>query len=209
MLTERSLTLDKAIQICQLNELSENYGKQLSKREPDKQDVNCLKSKKQLRKRSPMLSSKSCGGEYFSVRDELVVENGVILKGQRMVVPKSLRLEYIEQLHRGHPGIDATKRRARNVVYWPTMTKDIELVVSSCKPCNSTKPHQTKEPMKSHSIPELPWTLVSADIFEWNDSKYLVTVDTYSIWFEIGTLRNMSSKTVIIYEDEASFCSSR
>ena len=64
LLTERSLTLDKAIQICQLNELSEDYGKQLSKREPDKQDVNCLKSKKQLRKRSPMLSSKSCGGEH-------------------------------------------------------------------------------------------------------------------------------------------------
>ena len=105
--------------------------------------------------------------EYFSVRDELVIDNGVILKSQRVVVPESLRSVYIEQLHRGHPGVEATKRRARDVVYWPTMTKDIEYIISSCKPCNSTKPHQTKEPMKSHPIPELPWTQVSADIFEW------------------------------------------
>ncbi|CAB4039171.1 Hypothetical predicted protein [Paramuricea clavata] len=104
--------------------------------------------------------------EYFSVRDELVIDNGVILKSQRVVVPESLRRVYIEQLHRGHPGVEATKRRARDVVYWPTMTKDIEYVISSCKPCNSTKPHQTKEPMKSHPTPKLPWTQVSADIFE-------------------------------------------
>ena len=89
--------------------------------------------------------------DNFSVRDELVVDNGKILTSQLVVFPKGLGSEYIEQLHRGHPGVDATQRR--DVVYWPTMTKDIELVVSSCKPCNSTKPHQTKEPMKSHPTP--------------------------------------------------------
>ena len=77
--------------------------------------------------------------EYFSVRDELVIDNGVILKSQRVVVPESLHCVYIEQVHRGHPGVEATKRRARDVVYWPTMTKDIEYVISLCKPCNSTK----------------------------------------------------------------------
>jgi hypothetical protein len=77
--------------------------------------------------------------EYFSVRDELVIDNGVILQSQRVVVPESLHCVYIEQVHRGHPGVEATKRRARDVVYWPTMTKDIEYVMSSCKPCNSTK----------------------------------------------------------------------
>ena len=38
LLKERALKLDKAIQICQLNELSEDYGKQLSKHEADKHD---------------------------------------------------------------------------------------------------------------------------------------------------------------------------
>ena len=134
---------------------------------------------------------------YFPVRDELLVDNGIVLKSQRAVVPESLRRSYIEQLHKGHPGMEATKRRARDVVFWPTMTKDIERALSSCVPCNATKPHQMKEPMKSHPTPELPWTQVSADIFEWNDMKYLVIVDAHSGWFEINTLHDMSSKTVI------------
>ncbi len=45
LLKERTLTLDKAIQICQLNELSEDYGKQLLKHDPDKQNVNYLRHK--------------------------------------------------------------------------------------------------------------------------------------------------------------------
>ena len=50
---------------------------------------------------------------YFPIRDELIVDDGVILKGLRVVVPQTLRKEYLRQLHKGHPGIDATKRRAR------------------------------------------------------------------------------------------------
>jgi hypothetical protein len=117
--------------------------------------------------------------EYFSVRDQLVIDNGVFLNSQRVVVPESLRRVHIEQLRRGHPGVEATKKRARDVVYWPTITKDIEYVISWCKPCNSTRPHQTKEPMKSHPTSEFPWTQVSADIFEWDGLKYLVIVDAY------------------------------
>ena len=137
---------------------------------------------------------------HFPVRDELLVDKGIVLKSQRVVtvvVPESLRRSYIVQFHKGHPGIEATKRRARDVVFWPTMTKDIERALSSCVSCNSTKPHQTKEPVKSHPTPELPWTQVSADIFEWNDMKYLVIVYAYSGWFEIDTLHDMSSKIVI------------
>ena len=134
---------------------------------------------------------------YFPVRDELLVDREIVLKSQRVVVLESLRRSYIEQLHKGHPGIEATKKRARDVVFWPTMTKDIERALSSCVPCNSTEPHQMKKPMKSHPTPELPWTQVSADIFEWNDMKYLVIVDAYSGWFETDTLHDMSFKTVI------------
>ena len=43
---------------------------------------------------------------YFPVRDELLVDNGLIQKSQRVVVPASLmRQVYIEQLHRGHRGV--------------------------------------------------------------------------------------------------------
>ncbi|KAL9960046.1 hypothetical protein ACROYT_G033443 [Oculina patagonica] len=134
---------------------------------------------------------------YFPIRDELIVDDGIILKGLRVVVPETLRREYVQQLHKGHPGIDATKRRAREVVYWPSMLLDIDSAVASCQPCNSAKPHQQKEPLLMHPVPDLPWSFVSADIFDWNGLQYLILVDSYSGWFEMNTISDLSSKTVI------------
>ena len=76
---------------------------------------------------------------YFPIRDELIVDDGVILKGLRVVVPQTLRTEYLRQLHKGHPGIDATKRRARETVYWPSLMLDIDSDIASCHPCNSAR----------------------------------------------------------------------
>lgn len=135
--------------------------------------------------------------QYFTFRDELAIEDGVVMKGHKAVIPQSLHCEYIKILHRGHPGTEATKRRARNIVFWPSMSKDIESETTSCSVCNSTKPHQQKEPLKLQPIPDLPWSTVATDMFEWNGQHYLVLVDSYSGWFEIDLLRDMTSATVI------------
>ena len=87
---------------------------------------------------------------YFPFRAELTIhEHGLVMNGDRMIIPKSLQATYVQILHEGHPGLDATKRRARDTVYWPSMCKDIEHYVTSCAVCNSCKPHQQKEPLKS------------------------------------------------------------
>ena len=60
-------------------------------------------------------------GSYFHVRDELVVQDGLILHGDRLVIPKILRKKMMESLHVSHQGIEATLRRARESMYWPSM----------------------------------------------------------------------------------------
>lgn len=42
---------------------------------------------------------------YFSILDELVVPDGHIFHGDRVVNPKPLRKEIIEDLHAAHQGI--------------------------------------------------------------------------------------------------------
>lgn len=69
---------------------------------------------------------------YFPFRDELTIENGVIMKGHKAVIPKSLQKDYTSIMHRGHPGAEATKRRARGIVFWLTMTDDIDKGIQSC-----------------------------------------------------------------------------
>ena len=78
---------------------------------------------------------------FFPLRDKLVIENDVILKGQKAVVPKSLQLKYIAILHKGHMGADHTKQLASDVVYWPKMRQDTESAVCQCSACNSCKAH--------------------------------------------------------------------
>uniref|UniRef100_A0A3B3C2B3 Gypsy retrotransposon integrase-like protein 1 n=1 Tax=Oryzias melastigma TaxID=30732 RepID=A0A3B3C2B3_ORYME len=134
---------------------------------------------------------------FFPYRDELTVENDIVVKGHRTVVPKSLRREYVKLVHTGHPGIEATKRRARNILFWPTMCKDIMEELLSCAVCNSTKKHQQKEPLLLHTVPELRWSTVAADIFEWHGKHYQVLVDSYSGWFEVDLMSDLKSSTAI------------
>ena len=59
------------------------------------------------------------------------------------------------------------------------------------------KPHQQKEIMQIHKLRKLPWTYVSSDIFEYEDKPSIITVDSYSGWYEIDYLKDIRSASVI------------
>ena len=103
----------------------------------------------------------------------------------------------LNAVHLGHHGAEACKRRAREAVYWPTMTKDIQDHVEKCQSCNEAKPQQQKEPLISHSVPTRPWQYIATDIFELDGQTYLLTSYAYSGWFEIDNLPNSKATTVI------------
>ena len=63
---------------------------------------------------------------YWSIRYDLYDRDGIIMKENQMVIPKSWVDYTLSKLHIGHFGIVKTKKRARGCVYWPNMTKDIE-----------------------------------------------------------------------------------
>ena len=45
-----------------------------------------------------------CVQQYWNYRDEMTVQNGLILKGTRIVIPKKIKLNILEILHTGHLG---------------------------------------------------------------------------------------------------------
>ena len=90
---------------------------------------------------------------YHPFRDELVEQNGVTFKGERLIVPPTMRHSMIERLHSNHAGVQATLRRARDVFYWPGMNRDIEKCVASCGVCSRYQSAPPKEPLKSYPIP--------------------------------------------------------
>ena len=69
---------------------------------------------------------------HFTYRDELTAQDGIVLRGQRLVVPKSLRSTMKAKCHAGHLGINSTLRRARDLLYWPGMSTDVRNYVEAC-----------------------------------------------------------------------------
>lgn len=59
----------------------------------------------------------------------------LLLRGNRIVIPHSLRQVILQRIHEGQLGIEKCKRRARDTVYWPGINKDIENMIGKCETC--------------------------------------------------------------------------
>jgi len=133
---------------------------------------------------------------YFSFREELSIQDGVVLKGERIVVPSSLRQCVMDKVHASHLGIKGCLRRAKEAFYWPDIYKQITEFISRCRIYNSYKPEQQKESLKCHEIPTRLWQSISADLFELNGTHYLITTDRYSNLLELDILTSTTARAV-------------
>ncbi|XP_048255340.1 uncharacterized protein K02A2.6-like [Haliotis rufescens] len=138
----------------------------------------------------------ACVQDFWNIRDELTVVGDLVFKGNKLVVPRALQAEMLQKIHEAHLGITKCKQRERDVLFWIGMNKHIEDFVSQCTICNEKKSN-TKEPLKSHDIPERPWAKVGADLFVYKNSDYLLCVDYFSKYPEIVKLTDLSSRTTI------------
>ena len=134
---------------------------------------------------------------YFSFQDELTFQDGIVFRGERAVVPDTLKKEITQRLHSSHLGVEGCLRRARECVYWQGMNDQIKTYVAKCDICRSVDYKQQKETLIPHEIPSRPWAKVGTDLFSFDNKDYLVTVDYYSNFWEIDYLPDTKSTTVI------------
>ena len=139
--------------------------------------------------------------DFWSFRQEISEEDGLLYKNHTLKMPYSERLETLKVLHLGHYAIDKMQLRALETVYWPGINKDILKCYQSCKTC--IKYSQRNKPLHSHPTPELPWHTVGTDLFETKYSKYILIVDHYSRFPILHKLSSATSR-VMIQEVKAS-----
>ena len=133
---------------------------------------------------------------YWENQAHLAVVDELLTYDQRIVVPKSMRLEMLSLIHVGHLGITKCGARAREALWWPGMAGAIEEMVSKCQTCQKALP-TPREPLKSSSFPSRPWERVGMDLFEFRNSTYLLVVDYYSRWTEVKKLSSLTSEGTI------------
>ncbi|KAL0202595.1 hypothetical protein M9458_000613, partial [Cirrhinus mrigala] len=71
---------------------------------------------------------------YWPMRHKISVQNGIVMAGDKIIIPHSFRRVILEKLHIAHQGMQRTKAKARKSLYWPGMVQDIEMMVEKCAP---------------------------------------------------------------------------
>ena len=135
--------------------------------------------------------------EFWSMREELTMQNGIIYKGHRVIIPKAMRAELHSRIHSSHLGAEACLRKAHDVVFWPHMNADIKEEVGNCATCNESIDNQQKEPLLTHEIPSRPWSKLGIDLFSIRGKDYMVTVDFYSDFWEVDRLYSTTTDAVV------------
>ena len=141
-----------------------------------KEDEVCQLIVKYCKKGWPSISSVPQEvRKFYPVAAELSVQKGLLLRGNRLVIPASLQRDILDKLHVGHQGIRKCRERAKQAVWWPGLSKQIEKLVNDCPKCYKFR-SQRAEPMISTPLPSLPWQKVATDLFEWEKSTYLLII---------------------------------
>ena len=108
---------------------------------------------------------------YWDFRDELLTDDGLLLKGPRIVIPSCLCEEYLERLHYSHLSARKIQEKARQHLYWPGLDADITEYIRRCQ--KICKAHPPKEPLQAHDVSHQPWERIAMDHFYRNNRLYL------------------------------------
>lgn len=133
---------------------------------------------------------------YFENRSKLSIVDGLLVYEGRIVIPLSLRLEILEQVHKGHLGITKCRERARHSIWWPRMSQMIAEMVRNCEMCRKHS-NVIKEPLMRSDFPQRPWERIGSDLFFLKKEWYVLLVDYYSRYIEIARLEELNSRCLI------------
>ena len=133
---------------------------------------------------------------YWTFHDELMIEDRLILKGTRIIIPNSKREDILKLIHEGYLGLNKCKMRAKETVYWPGMNDQLEQLVLNCQLClkySRSKDKNTPNTALGHEIPLVPCSKVATGIFHFELNSYLLVVDYTSRFPIVRELKSMSA----------------
>ena len=103
----------------------------------------------------------------------------------------------LQYTHEGHQGKERCLLRARNTVFWPKMTYDIQQLIERCIICQE---HGKSQPIigTTQELPPFPWHTSVTDMFFWKRMDFLIVVDVFSKYIIVRKLPNSTLAAVCI-----------
>ena len=134
---------------------------------------------------------------YWSSRGELSVVQNILLKASRIVIPSFLLLEILDKIHEGHQGITICRERAKNSVWWPGLSREIQYLVQQCRVCTLQR-DKKPETLITTPLPDRPWQVVATDLFELKGVDYFIVIDYFSRYVEVAPLQRTTKSSEVI-----------
>ena len=128
---------------------------------------------------------------YWNLQHELSFEKGILLKGERLIIPKNMQAATLQQLHAAHLGIGKNETMTQNagILARTQCRHQAVQICTKCQTCTNNMPSNSKElTMINHNIEMLPWQKVATNLFKWKSASFLVTVNYHSCFFKINEL---------------------
>ena len=85
----------------------------------------------------------------------------------------------LQYIHEGHQGKERCLLWARNTVFWPKITYDVQELIGS-----------------TQELPPFPWHPLVTDIFYWKRKDFLIVADVFSKYFLVRKLSNSTSAAI-------------
>jgi len=127
------------------------------------------------------------------------IQNGCILFGTRIWIPKKLQNYILEYIHIEHVGVIRMIALALSYcVYWPSIDEDIENLARNCLQCIEIQHAPLKEIVHDWVVPKKPWERIHIDYAgPFMDNLFLLVVDEYSMWPEVFISNSSSASNTI------------
>ena len=98
---------------------------------------------------------------FWTFLEVITIADGLLLRGDRIIVPEKARKEILKQIHCGHLGIQKCLQRAKATVYWPGHYNELKILITSCSTCLKYSPANHKNsksirPSLGHEVPTTP-----------------------------------------------------
>ena len=113
-------------------------GEEMIQKIKEEQDTDATCRQVKIYARSSWPPKAQLKGEvklYAGLQQEMSVNEGLLLRGTRIVIPSTMRAEILDKLHSGHQGVVKTRERAKGSVWWPRLSTQIEELVLRCPVC--------------------------------------------------------------------------
>lgn len=133
-----------------------------------------------------------------TVKNDLTLYGELILRGDRIVIPKQMREKVVHLAHLGHQGGISMKAMLRSKIWFPLMDKLVDTIIRHCKPCSMTALPDKPNPM-ARRIPTMPWQDLAIDFKEGlpGEMSLLVVVCYTSRFVQVEPMKPATTQKVI------------